>query len=51
MQIANCVIVSAVPPDFEIATTPVRAGSIAANSASKLAGSILSMKWMRGCAR
>ena len=47
-QIVVCIRVSAVPPDFEIVNTPVRVQSRAANNASNVCGSTLSMKCRRG---
>ncbi len=46
-----CISVSPVPPDFEIATKREVASGSFASSAPKLAGSRLSMKWMRGPSR
>ena len=46
-----CISVSAVPPDFEIATKRVVASGSLASSASKECGSRLSMKCRRGAAR
>ena len=46
-----CIKVSAVPPDFEIATKRVVASGSFASMVSKLSGSRLSMKCRRGAAR